>query len=48
MFRRLIRFVSVPVLALLSWCIALPAFGVDDLRLTSASNETTDWLDLRP
>ena len=44
MFDRFQRFVSVPVLAIVTCLGVAPALGVDDLRLTSASNETTDWL----
>ncbi|HUU73080.1 MAG TPA: PQQ-binding-like beta-propeller repeat protein [Burkholderiales bacterium] len=44
MFDRFQRFVSVPVLAIVTCFGVAPALAVDDSRLTSASNETTDWL----
>jgi len=44
MFDRFQRFVSVPVLVIVTCFGVAPALAVDDSRLTSASNETTDWL----
>ncbi len=41
---RLMCFLSAAALVVSGWCVINPAFAVDDLRLTSASNESTDWL----